>query len=581
MGTAMQIHLHQTHHTLADTSSIFAYLEKHFVDKSPTPGIHLLPELFLTGYPLQDLCLQRPYIKRFNKLLDQVNALSTKHWETNSLVLMSGLSYELEESGLPKRIRNVIYAWEKGKKLKAIYTKRLLPNYDIFDEEKYFTPGQKPGVLSFGGRTFALLICEDMWHSSAHHIDPVKELFEIKENGLEFDAVINLSASPFHIGKKDKRLARAKEISRFLEAPFFYVNRIGGEDEVQFDGSSFAVNGTNLLTMGKSFEKDLLTIDLENFIGTSLAPDETMGNTWESLFEAKLNFDGKLPLLKPLTDEDCFQIFEALKFAFNEYASKCGFQHFSVALSGGIDSALVLTLVKLFLKEGQTVEAIYMPSIYSREISWQYSDQLCENLGISLKNLPIKFFHSVIKNGYKDSFGSELDGLADENIQSRLRGALLYARSNHKNTMVINTSNKSELAVGYSTLYGDSVGAISLLGDLYKSEVFRFSDFINERFKGLIPKGIITRAPSAELRVDQEDEHSLPPYDRLDAILEGFLSYRMDLEELVEAGFSKEEVENAYQLYSRSEYKRGQFCPIIKLKPKSFGFGYRVPICKR
>ncbi|MFT6070586.1 MAG: NAD+ synthase (glutamine-hydrolyzing) [Bacteriovoracaceae bacterium] len=577
----MQIHLHQTHHTLADTADIFAYLEKHFIEKAPTPGIHLLPELFLTGYPLQDLCLQRPYIKRFNKLIEDINALNTDSWDSDSLVLMSGLSYELEESGLPVKIKNVIYAWEKGKNLRAVYTKRLLPNYDIFDEEKYFTPGEKPGVLSFGGRTFALLICEDMWHSSTHEMDPVKELYELKENKLEFDAVINLSASPFHIGKKEKRLARAKEISRFLEAPFFYVNRVGGEDEVQFDGGSFAVNGSNLLTMGKSFESDLLTIDLEKFKGTSLVPEETMENTWESLFEASLDYEGKLPRLKPLTDEDCFQVFESLKFAFNEYSRKCGFNHFTIALSGGIDSALVLTLVKLSLKEGQSVEAIYMPSIYSREISWQYSDQLCERLGVKLKSLPIKFFHSVIKNGYRDGFGTELDGLADENIQSRLRGALLYARSNHQNTMVINTSNKSELAVGYSTLYGDSVGAISLLGDLYKSEVFRFSEFINERFGELIPEGIIKRAPSAELREDQEDEHSLPPYDRLDAILEGFLSYRMDLEELIEAGFDKEEVENTYQLYSRSEYKRGQFCPIIKLKPKSFGFGYRVPICKR
>ncbi|MBK26345.1 MAG: NAD(+) synthase [Halobacteriovorax sp.] len=577
----MQIHLHQSHHILADTEQIFKYLDENFLVKKPLPGIHLLPELFLTGYPLQDLCLQRTYIEKFTSLLSKIDASKNELWEEDTLILMSGLEYELEGSGLPNKIKNVIYAWEKGKKLKSIYTKRLLPNYDIFDEEKYFTPGDKPGLLSFAGKSFALLICEDMWHSSTHEMDPVKELFELKQNKLEFDGVLNLSASPFHIGKKEKRISRAKEISQILEAPFFYVNRVGGEDEVLFDGSSFAVNGQKLIGVAKSFCEDFLTVDLEKFSGESSVPKDTKENTWESLFDPSLEKTETLPKLIPLSDEDCFQTFEALKFGFQEYSKKCGFNNFTVALSGGVDSALVLTLIKLFLKEGQRLEAIYMPSIYNREISWELSDRLCENLGVKLTSFPIKFFHSSVKLGYKDAFGSELDGLADENIQSRLRGSLLYARSNHINSMVINTSNKSELAVGYSTLYGDSVGAISLLGDLYKSEVFRLCEFLNKKFGGLIPQGIIDRPPSAELREDQEDQQSLPPYERLDAILEGILSYRLSSEDLIASGFDKHEVDKTYQLYKRSEYKRAQFCPIIKVKPKSFGFGYRVPICKR
>jgi len=577
----MQIHLHQSHHILADTDQIFNYLDENFLVKKPLPGIHLLPELFLNGYPLQDLCLQRSYIEKFTNLISKIDASKNDHWGEDTLVLMSGLEYELEGSGLPNRIRNVIYAWEKGSELKSIYTKRLLPNYDIFDEEKYFTPGDKPGLLSFAGKSFALLICEDMWHSSTHEMDPVKELYELKRNKLKFDGVLNLSASPFHIGKKEKRISRAKEISQILEAPFFYVNRVGGEDEVLFDGSSFAVNGQKLIGASKSFAEDFLTVDLEKFSGESLLPKDTKENTWESLFDPSLEQTGELPKLLTLSDDDCFQTFEALKFGFQEYSKKCGFDNFTIALSGGVDSALVLTLVKLFLKEGQKLEAIYMPSIYSREISWELSDKLCENLGVKLTSLPIKFFHSSVKLGYKDAFGSDLDGLADENIQSRLRGSLLYARSNHTNSMVINTSNKSELAVGYSTLYGDSVGAISLLGDLYKSEVFRLCEFLNKKFGGLIPQGIIDRPPSAELREDQEDQQSLPPYDRLDAILEGILSYRLSSEDLIASGFEPGEVDKTYQLYKRSEYKRAQFCPIIKVKPKSFGFGYRVPICKR
>lgn len=573
----MQIHLHQTHQTLADSDKIFTYLKEGFVDQKPATGIHLLPELFLTGYPLQDLCLQREYIDRFQKLLTEINAQHIEQWPENTTLLMGGLHYELEEDGLPRRIKNVIYKWDSNG-LEAIYTKRLLPNYDIYDEEKYFESGNEVGVLDLYGKKVALLICEDMWHSSTHEIDPVVELGKLEQ---DFDAVINLSASPWHLGKKEKRLERAKEISCMLKSPFFYVNRVGGEDEILFDGASFAVNGPALMGMGKSFESDIVSFDLETFKGDPIPFEQTSENTWESLFDAQLDETSELPKLKTLTEEDCFQVFEALKFGFTEYSRKCGFNNFTVALSGGIDSALVLTLVKLFLKEGQKLEAIYMPSIYSREISWDLSYELCKNLGVKLTSLPIKFFHSTIRHGYRDAFGDELEGLADENIQSRLRGSLLFARSNHTNSMVINTSNKSELAVGYSTLYGDSVGALSLLGDLYKSEVFRLSEFINHRFGNLIPQGIIDRPPSAELREDQEDEQSLPPYDRLDAILEGFLSYRMNRHDLKNKSFNPEEVDKVYQLYTRSEYKRRQFCPILKLKPKSFGFGYRVPICKR
>lgn len=578
MGTAMQIHLHQTGQTLGATDEVLTYLESNFITKTPLAGIHLLPELFLTGYPLQDLCLQRHYIKKFNRLLDDINALDKSAWQEQTLLLFGGLHYELEADGFPLKIKNVIYSLDKQNNLEPIYSKRLLPNYDIYDEEKYFTAGSSVGVLEFQGLTFALMICEDMWHSTTHKVDPVAQLEKLK---IKFDGVINLSASPFHVGKKEKRIKRAKEVSHLLKAPFFYVNRISAEDEVLFDGASFAVNASALTAFSKSFSTEILSVELEKFSATSSKENSKKENTWESLFAANLNYDGKLPTLNELQEEDCFQVFEALKCGFTEYSRKCGFNKFTIALSGGIDSALVLTLIKLFLKEGQTLEAIYMPSIYSREISWELSNKLCQKLGIKLTTFPIKFFHSVIKNGYLDSFGSELDGLADENIQSRLRGSLLYARSNHVNSMVVNTSNKSELAVGYSTLYGDSVGAISLLGDLYKSEVFNLCHFINKQFGDLIPKGIISRPPSAELREDQEDQDSLPPYERLDPILEGLLSYRLDVDDLIEKGFEKDEVELVYRLYKRSEYKRSQFCPIIKLRPKSFGFGYRVPICKK
>jgi NAD+ synthase (glutamine-hydrolysing) len=251
-----------------------------------------------------------------------------------------------------------------------------------------------------------------------------------------------------------------------------------------------------------------------------------------------------------------------------------------VALSGGLDSSLVLTIVKMSLLPGQEVEAIYMPGNYSSPISWDLSSKLCLKLGVRLNSLPIKFLHSTIKMNFQGTFTESFEGLTDENVQSRLRGLLLYTRSNQTGAMVVNTSNKSEIAVGYSTQYGDSVGAISLLGDVYKTEAYRLAEWINHKFGAVIPDGIIQRPPSAELRADQKDQDSLPPYERLDAILEGILSFRYTYKDLLTQGFSEEEVKKVFELYYKSEYKRRQFCPIIKIKSKSFGFGYRVPLTK-
>ena len=284
--------------------------------------------------------------------------------------------------------------------------------------------------------------------------------------------------------------------------------------------------------------------------------------------------------LSQLTKKQCEETIEALCFGLQDYTQKCGFNSFTVALSGGMDSGLVLTLAKLSLKEGQKLEAVYMPSQFSADLSTQLAQDLCKQLDVPLTILPISELHDHVREHFTRFYKNPLEALADENIQSRLRGSLLYARSNQVGSMVINTSNKSELAVGYSTLYGDSVGAISLLGDLYKSEVYDLAEYIFETRK-LIPRGYMDRAPSAELRENQEDQQSLPPYEVLDAILEGLLSYRHSVKELVGMGLPEADVKKVYGLYTKSEYKRNQFCPIVKIKAKSFGFGYRVPITKR
>jgi NAD+ synthase (glutamine-hydrolysing) len=421
-----------------------------------------------------------------------------------------------------------------------------------------------------------------MWASSFYDLDPVKELLNYtKQEKIQLDYVFNLSASPFVIGKNQKRMERGIEISHLFKAPFFYVNRVGGEDEILFDGNSFVVNGNEKIISGKRFKSDRLSIPVIEEKGKYLAENKlSQAQTWEELFQANLSFDDEIAKVQEWDDNTCQEVLEALCFGFQEYAKKSGFMKFTIALSGGMDSALVLTMMTLSLSKDQYIEAIYMPSIHSSPLSFELSLALCKNLNIPLKSLPIKFLHSATKNLFGQTYPESFEGLTDENVQSRIRGMLLYTRSNQLGSMVVNTSNKSELAVGYSTQYGDSVGAISLLGDIYKSQVYRLAEYINKKFNHLIPEKIITREPSAELRDGQVDTQTLPPYERLDAILEGILNYRYTKDDLVKMNLPEEEVEKTLNMYKRNEYKRYQFCPIIKVSSKSFGFGYRVPLTK-
>jgi NAD+ synthase (glutamine-hydrolysing) len=569
--------IHQTHHTIADFDGIF----QSTVESLKGEGLHLFPELYLTGYPLQDLVLQRPFIDSYHQLLKDLTdwALIQKgNWRA----LVGGLEYELETENIPKKIRNVIYEIIPGEGLKKLYTKRLLPNYDIFDEQKYFSAGKENAFYIFQGKIFGLQICEDMWHSSFHDLDPCELMLkEADSKKIKLDAIINLSASPFEAAKKKKRFERARTISLLASCPFVYINRVGGEDEILFDGGSFVMAGSHLSLELKAFEADSSSFELESVIGEySQKPISLPENTWEGLFAPRIDRSTSPATLKSWTEEECAEVLKGLTFGFQEYARKSGFKKFLVALSGGMDSALVLAIVKLGLRPGQSLEAIYMPSIHSSSESTQLSEKMCKKLGIPLSYLPIKFLHSAVKNAFTQNFSEPFQGLTDENIQSRLRGTLLYTRSNQTGAMVINTSNKSELAVGYSTQYGDSVGAISLLGDLYKSEVYRLGEYINKHFNRPIPQEIISRGPTAELRENQLDEDSLPPYERLDPILEGILSFRLGKKELLELGHIDSEITKVLHLYLKSEYKRTQFCPILKVKAKSFGFGYRVPMSK-
>ena len=583
----MQINLHQTHHEIGDFETIFKYLTNHFSD-GKNSGLHLFPELFLTGYPLQDLVLQKSFIDDYLAFLKDLSLWSEKQFKSEKSIalLVGGLLYQFDSFGLPSQIENVIYLLEPQKKIKALYTKQLLPNYDIYEEKKYFTAGNSPAIFEFDNITIGLLICEDMWFSHLHEMDPVEQLKEyVDAKNLKCDLIVNLSASPYHLGKPEQRFKRAQEIANFMQAPFAYVNQVTAEDEIIFDGQSFIVDGNQILIQANAFKKDLISLELPHFKKSSsdLAQNlNSSANSWATIFSTRLTPD-TLSLL-PLSDSDCADILDAIILGISDYSIKNHQSKFSIALSGGMDSSLVLAILKI-MKDRKIlpmeIEAIFMPGFFSSSLSYDLAYDLCQNIGVKLTSMPIKFIHSTIRTIYRDNFHNELKGLADENIQSRLRGALIYARSNEMGSMVLNTSNKSEIAVGYSTIYGDSVGALSILGDLYKSEVFELALYINRIYGNMIPQDIISRPPSAELRENQEDAQSLPPYDRLDPILEALLSGRFSPQDLIKKGHDKTEVVKVFQLLTKSEYKRKQFCPIIKVKPKSFGFGYRMPISKK
>lgn len=574
------IHLHQTHHTLADFDAIFKTTVE--ILGNTKEGLHLFPESYLAGYPLQDLVLQRPFIESYLEHIKDLDLWAKSRPKQLWRALMGALDYQLDSFGALEKIQNVILEVIPGEGVRTLYSKRLLPNYDIFDEQKYFSPGKENAFYEWNEKVFGLQICEDMWASSFHQMDPCELMMkEVQERNLKLAGIINLSASPFDAFKNKKRLGRAQNISLLFKCPFIYINRVGGEDEIVFDGGSFVVAGTELVTSLKTFESESKVLTFEEIKSNyDQKPEFKPENTWEGLFSPFLEHSTTPATLRPLEDEECAEVLKAIQFGLQEYARKNGFKKFLVALSGGMDSTLVLAIIKLCLKPDQSLEAIYMPSIHSATLSTELSEELCRRLKVPLSYLPIKFLHSTIKNTFTQTFHEPFQGLTDENVQSRLRGLLLYTRSNQTGALVINTSNKSELAVGYSTQYGDSVGAISLLGDLYKTEVFRLATYINRKFGELIPPGVIERGPSAELRDNQLDEHSLPPYQRLDAILEGLLSYRLGKKQLLALGFSEVEVTKVLHLYLKSEYKRVQFCPILKVKAKGFGFGYRVPLSK-
>jgi NAD+ synthase (glutamine-hydrolysing) len=509
-------------------------------------------ELVVCGYPPADLLDKPSFLAGCASAVDELRR-ATASLPTAVLV---GVALPAP-AGSGKRAVNAAVLLDKGHVLLEQH-KMLLPFYDVFDEQRYFAPATSQRVIDFEGERLAITICEDAWNDKnfwpdrLYPVDPVENLMHQKPTIL-----INISASPFWHGKRQIRQRMLSTISHVYKIPVFLCNQVGGNDSLIFDGSSFALaaDGT-LLAEAASFREDIVMAD-------SRTPSDR-------------------PLIVAGSDatEETEAAYEALVLGTRDYVLKTGFRKVLLGLSGGIDSALVAAIAVDALG-AENVLGVGMPSHYSSTGSVEDSRKLAANLGIRFETLPIADLFQQFSHTLEPLFSGREHDLTEENLQSRIRGVLLMALSNKFSSLVLTTGNKSEMAVGYCTLYGDMVGALAVIGDLVKTRVYALSRWVNRNGE-VIPEAILTKAPSAELRPDQKDTDSLPPYDVLDPILEAYVERYETTAQIVSAyGFTPAVVEQVVRLVERTEYKRQQAAPVLKVTPKSFGMGRRFPIAAR
>jgi NAD+ synthase (glutamine-hydrolysing) len=533
----------------------------------------LFPELAVTGYPPEDLLLRPGFIKAAE---ESVQAIAR---ETRDLVALVGTPF------FDRDLYNACAVCAEGE-VKGIYRKRFLPNYGVFDEDRYFAPGGDLLLLQLAGSLIGPTVCEDMWQ-------PGPPATDLALAGAEL--LVNLSASPFHVGKDREReqmlVARARDNSCFVA----FVNAVGGQDELIFDGHSVVLDDEGrVLARAPGFEEALLVVDIDPsvVIGRRLRDVRRRALARERRdappvallqLEAPNRFGDAKRVegeVAPLLD-DLEQMRRALELGLRDYVDKNGFGEVVVGVSGGIDSALTAALAVEALGP-ERVHCVSMPSRYSSEGTRSDARRLAENLGAPFVELPIGPIVASFDDGLREIFAGREPDLTEENLQARVRGVLLMALSNKFGWLVVTTGNKSELSVGYATLYGDMAGGFALLKDVYKTDVFRLAKHLNERAEAeLIPQSIIDRAPSAELRDDQLDEDSLPPYPALDRVLKAYVELDRSREELSSDGFDPEVVDRAVALIDRAEYKRRQAPPGVKIHPKAFGRDRRTPITNR
>jgi NAD+ synthase (glutamine-hydrolysing) len=543
----VKIALGQINPTVGDFSGNAAKIIQFALQaRSAGAGLILFPELAVSGYPPLDLVDRPSFVARSRATVERIAA------ETRGIAVICGMVTPAEaDSG--KKVMNSAALLREGR-IDFIQSKMLLPTYDVFDEMRNFAPAKSQRLFSFCGNQMALTICEDAWNDKRfwnrrlYGVDPVEELVRAGGN-----FVLNISSSPFWLGKRELRHDMLAAIAKNQKVPVAMVNQVGGNDSLVFDGSSLVIAPDGkVIAQGKSFEEDLIYFDSQTLSGdmhTQIAGEEASA-------------------------------YAALVLGTRDYVRKCGFQQAIIGLSGGIDSALTASIAVDALGP-ENIIGVGMPGPYSSRGSIDDARELARNLKIRFELLSIDEIYKAARRTLAPVFAGMPEDVTEENIQSRARGLLLMAMSNKFGALVLSTGNKSELAVGYCTLYGDMVGGLAVISDVPKTLVYRLSAYVNSRRK-VIPEATIEKPPSAELRPDQKDLDSLPPYEVLDEILEDFVEESWSAEQIARAhNFDPDLVRRVIRMVERSEYKRQQAAPGIKISAKAFGYGRRFPIATK
>jgi NAD+ synthetase len=504
----------------------------------------LVPELAVTGYPPRDLLDRETFVAAALETRDALAAM------TGGVTLVFGCITR-NASWCGKPLHNSAIVARNGKIILEQH-KSLLPTYDVFDEMRYFEPGRKVGVVDIAGVRAGIAICEDFWFDDeilGTKIYCRNPIDEVARQGAE--VILNISASPFNSGKRRSRYDLFSRIATRYDVPLVYVNQVGGNDELLFDGSSIVIDAKGrTIFCAPAFEEHRSLVQLE-------------GEPCEAV----------------ITMEQDAEIGRALILGLRDYLRKCGFKDVVIGLSGGIDSAVTAAIAVEALGAAH-VTGITMPSQFSSQGSVDDARVLAASLGIAFHNVPIEPIYKPYDAAFHKLFGNDTFDITNENAQARIRGNLLMAWSNRTGAMVLSTGNKSELAVGYCTLYGDMAGGLALLGDVYKTMIYRLARWLN-RERTLIPESSITKPPSAELRPNQTDQDSLPPYDVLDGILKLYIEEWQEVDAIVAAGFDRKIVERILKLVDGNEFKRSQAAPTLRVSTKAFGSGRQMPIAQR
>ncbi len=505
--------------------------------------IVLTPELSITGYPPQDLLFKSQFVPRNLEALADLQKAVAK-----GALVVGFVDSNTASHGRP--FRNAAAVLQPGREPSIVH-KTLLPTYDVFDEARYFEPAAHHAPVEIGGTNFGITICEDIWTGEylprpLYTNDPVREL-----TAAGVAAILNLSASPFALGKPRQRTTMIEELARKYGVPFYYCNAVGGNDQLVFDGHSLAVSAEGkTLWRGASFAEELVVID-----------------------ECDLQ-EGLKPARSEMAD-----LYDALVLGLRDYMGKCGFKSCVLGLSGGIDSALTAVLAAEAIGRGNVL-GVAMPTQYSSQHSVDDAEVLARNLGIRYLKIPIQESFQAFLGQMKPVFEGLQEDTTEENMQARLRGLTLMSLSNKFGSLLLTTGNKSELAVGYCTLYGDMCGGLAVISDVPKTVVYQLSEYIN-RNGDIIPRNTIVKPPSAELRPDQKDQDTLPPYDLLDAILSLYVEENLSGADIIKRGFDAETVRWIVRRVDLNEYKREQAAPGLKVTGRAFGMGRRMPIAQK